>query len=59
MFVDFEDIAIGDKFAIPSFANHSQEVFIKLPFNKAKSQFDGRVEVFIPLQSVNNKWWED
>lgn len=49
--VDFETLDVGERFCIPSHLDHGMEWFIKLPFNKARSEEDGRVEHFPDLAS--------
>ena len=43
---DFCDLDVGQEFVIPSDLNHEMERFKKLPFNKAISIDQGRVEHF-------------
>ena len=50
--VDFEDLEVGDHFKIPFYFDHEMETFIKLPFNKARSLYDGKIEHFGDKYSV-------
>jgi hypothetical protein len=43
----FKEINVGDKFSIPSGANHEPENFVKLQHNKAQSLSDKRIVNFV------------
>lgn len=48
----FGEITVEDCFCIPSGISHKMEWFKKLPFNKAVSLDDGRIEHFVDNATI-------